>query len=265
MKRIFLYSFLSLFILIATIVVKAPAAFLLGHAMQKTQLFYMDNISGSLWNGKAQNLQIKIPVGRRSQIMQFSQVSWDLSALSLLTGKLSAEIEAKGFNQSIDFDISVSLLSGEVSLGESWLEADLALIKKFYPIPAKIGGRAELNITEALVQTKTENGMPFAQSLQAQLVIKELMVKVQKEAQLGDFGVNIFTEESDVINASFTDVDAVVGVTGKASFNQQTKAYSAKADIESKSNTPKIVTQALGFVARRDAKGIYALNYSGKL
>ena len=96
MKRIFLYSSLSLLIFLITVVVKAPAAFLLGHAMQQTQLFYMDNISGSLWQGKAQHLQVKLPAGRRSHVMQFSQVNWRISAMDLWMGNLNVQLEAKG-------------------------------------------------------------------------------------------------------------------------------------------------------------------------
>ncbi|MCK5880612.1 MAG: type II secretion system protein N [Sinobacterium sp.] len=266
MKKVVLSSVFILCVFVVIVAIKMPASFVLGQLANQTQAIYLESIQGSIWQGRAQHVQIKLPagtVGRRAKVVHLGAVEWQLSFWRLLTGNVALQLNTEHPNQTISTHLMASYFDKSIEFDETRLEVDLPFALTFYPVPAKINGTAELNLQQLSVAMRDD--MPFVNAIEGQLLVSQLNVAVTAPVELGDFGININSDDEGVIHATLSDVDATVSVSGKASLNQTSKAYSANGDITPTAKTDKMVTQALNFIAKKQADGRYVINYDGVL
>lgn len=266
MKKIVLSSLFILITFSIVLVVKMPASFVLSQVASQTQSLYFENAQGSIWTGSASQVQVKLPAGvvnRRAKVIHLGQVNWDLSFWALLTANVALSLDTQHSNQSLKTDLRLNVFSKSLELGETKFDVALPFAMTFYPVPAKINGKAELNLQR--LSLDVVDNMPIIQHVEGQLLVSQLEVAVTKPVSLGDFGVNIFSDEQGVLNATLSDVNATVAVSGKGQFNQTTKMYSANGEVTPTPKTDKMVVQALGFIAAKQASGSYTMNYNGVL
>ena len=266
MKKVVLISSLILVAFAVIVVSKMPASFIFSHVAKMTSSLYMDNIQGSLWQGEAKHVQVLLPagvVGRRAKVLHLGAVEWQLDFLPLLVGSIDLQLNTQHANQSINTELVVNVFSKSLSLEETLIDVSLPFVKTLYPVPAKINGRAEMTIQRLSLEV-LEN-KPVIKELEAQVLISELEVAVSTAVDLGDFGINLFSDDAGIINASVTDIDASVGVTGKGQLNQTSLDYSMNAEIVPNEKTSGSVIQALKFVSSQQANGHFSINHKGSL
>ena len=270
MKRIFLYSLLSVFAFLILLAYKTPSSFLISQLASQTGMVYMDTIKGSLFDGSANNVQLKLPpgiLGRRPYVLELGTVQWRIGLLSLLTTKLDLQLDTQHLNQSLNLNLKYGLLSGDVSIVDSQFSAALPFLLKFYPVPAKIDGQIELDI-QALAMVLDSSALPQSippiDALQAQVIIKQLNVAIKEAVDLGDFGVNLI-KEADQLIASASDINSSVSLEGRGTLSLTEQNYQLNAEVKPKPEAPAIIGQSLGFMARKQPDGTYNIKYSGKL
>ncbi len=266
MKKIVLLGLFLLLTFIVIVIVKMPASFVLSHAAKQSNMFYLDTIQGSLWQGSAENVQVKLPagiLGRRATVLQLGSVNWSLSFWQLLMANAAIQLQTKHVNQSLETTMDISLLSESVKVGETWFKIDLSFATTFYPVPAKIKGEAEVNLQSLFLELA--DNRPIMSNLVGQVLVSQLEIAVTAPVELGDFGVNISSDDEGVITALLSDVNATVGVSGKGTFDQATKAYTANGEVTPTAKTNNMVTQALRFIATPQSNGSFVINQSGSL
>jgi len=270
MKRVLLLSLAAVLVFVGFLLAKMPASFVFNHAANATNAFYMENVQGGLLQGSANNFQVRLPAGmltKRASVLHLGRIEWDIQVLPLILGNVAAKIKTHHHEQSLDVDFNAALLGQSLSLNPSLMSLDLGvwMNRLRLPLPIKAEGILEADIQS--LELVMQDELPFASDVMAQIVLKDLAVTMQQAVELGTFGINVSSDAQDasLLQASFSDVDAVLGFSGSAQFSQSEKNYSVEASAIPNAKTPDAVTQALSFMGRKQADGSLPIRYQGKL
>lgn len=211
------------------------------------------NLTGTLWNGKASQVQVDDVV--------LSKVQWSLKFWPLIIGK--ANVDVKFGNARDTNEVSGK---GRVSLGLSSISAqDLVVrlpaeyVKPLLPIPlGKVGGRVILEIDEYSNSTEfVQNpSAPLCQLLQGDLMWTKSEVVFNNPIRMGTIQSQLSCEE-EVLLANF-DGSNELGLEGTAKI-QSAQAFNFDGFVKPQPQLPTEVHQGIAMFSKLDSQGRYPI------
>ncbi len=212
---------------------------------------YIQNIEGSIWSGKASNLDI---AGE-----SIDTLHWQLNLLPLLTGTLSLDIQGKSAAGSLQARVdlgSATQIDASDITGKLHAEAFNGIIVKSLPIPIMLRGEIRPEI-ESLHYVKGKelniDGTIHWQQASLEGVQSLPLGEVKITSASKNTGSTIRLENSKGV----LDIDGNLQLNGDGSYNLQ-------FGLLNSSNRPDIDT-ILRMVGKADATGRYVIRKNGKL
>lgn len=241
------FIFAYLIFVLATI----PANVIVG-MVELPKNIKLGTVSGSLWSGKAAAIQIDNDV--------ISNLSWNLSPLSLIVGGINAEVK---FGKSRGKETISG--KGDVATDFSFSSVDLnnfvlrypasGLVQKMnLPIPATLSGQVVFNINDY------QQGKPYCEQLDGKITWNKASADVMgKKVALGKLAAQLGCDKGQVAlnikekNPLGLQFDALIGEKG----NLSGKGF-VKPDGTMSTDVHNTVQQLFG---PADSQGRFALKF----
>jgi general secretion pathway protein N len=211
----------------------------------------LGEVTGSMWSGEISAVQIKNDV--------LTDVKWQLSPLSLLTGSLSSEVT---FGRSKDS----SSISGQGGIStnfpmDSFSASDFTLrypaadfIKKMnLNLPTQIGGRLILTLDNF------DQGKPYCTALTGTLAwSKATMQGMGGLIKLGKLDAELGCKAGNVLMKVTKKNPLGLQVTSTLAANRK---FTVKGFVKPNGDMPTEVHNAMQFLGKADSKGRFAVNF----
>ncbi|NVK55860.1 MAG: type II secretion system protein N [Alteromonadaceae bacterium] len=236
----------AILLYIILLVVSMPAAQVINRLSLPANIS-ISGVSGTLWQGQAERLQI-------NNIL-INDLSWDVSAWSLLTGQLAADLNAGNMRDasSIAFKgpVKVNLFNPEsfstedflLYLPVAWVLAEVTL-----PIPVAAGGRFRVNVEELdFDNTACQTMMAYGDWLNA------TVAGTQGPIELGTFSAKISCAQQQFV-VDVAEPNAF-GLTMQAKAQQDMSNLSVTGQFKPDPSLPQEVHDAAQFFGRPNAEG----------
>lgn len=232
-----------------------PAKWVLGTVNQYFPDFYAENVSGTLWEGRASQVivkanGVKLPLG---------ETQWTLKGWPLLMGRAELELKTKHKNQYIDGNFWFSY-PNQFGANETQASIPANLIRQWYPLPIMVAGQVELTIKALAAQEQLVTELNGALSWQnAELNFG------QGDMPLGSFVAELSNNDENIIMANLIELQGDLGVSGEAQFNQSSRAYQAKVYFSPKPSANQVIAGTVTQMGLSQSDGRYLHAYSGTL
>ncbi len=228
------------------IVTLVPARFVY-HVAAPPELSLAD-ISGTVWSGRAEHASV---AG-----VYLRDLHWRTRPLSLLTGKLTADVSAEPVSGFIEGRFSVSA-GGKLGISDLTASIGLAALAEALQM-GRVDGSANLQI----VRLELEEGLPTTAVGRVE-VANLLVADIHRQAPLGGYRADFFTEDTGV-TASVEDTDGVFDVAGRFDIGAD-RSYRFIAKLSAKAAADESLTRQLRFLGTPDDNGQYELRLEGQL
>jgi len=212
---------------------------------------------GTLWHGKAKALAFNN--------QHFQNFEWQLKPWSIVLGRL---------NVSWSFDNGEAYGNGTVGLGLgrsiklSSVKANLpgAMVQPYLShVPAKLGGVFNVDIDELYYDAATADTTATLRSIKGQIIWHHAAMTVLNELALGEFQLNMTTDESGIVGLLKEIENSDLLAEGRL-FLTTDKNYKIDATLAVRHpGQRRDLSQGLSFLGRPDEKGQYKMSYSGQL
>lgn len=210
-----------------------------------------DGISGTIWKGNAQVL--RLPGAH------LGSVAWDMHALALLTGRLTADIELKrtdGFAKTLFTATPSKRLSFE----------DLSASLPLTALPAGVvpgGWTGTLNLRFA--DLVVEDGWPT--HLDGSLEALDLSNPARRTGGLGSYKVVFPPDASagDTIAGALSDLGGPLQVTGTVQLKKSDRSYVVEGLVAARPDAPQNLAKSLEILGPPDADGRRPFSVAGTL
>lgn len=212
---------------------------------------YAGGVSGTIWNGRAQVLQI--------QGINVGSVEWKLHALPLLTAHANADVKVTRIDGFAQTQLSVAP-TGTIHLKS--LSASLPL--SALPANALPGGWAG-TLNGRFQQLTLENGWPT--QVNGSLEVRDLNGPASKPAKAGSYVIQFdpAASSADVLKGAISDVgDGPLQVNGTLQLKSD-RSYAVEALVAARPDAPRNLVQALEFLGPADAQGRRQFNTEGTM
>lgn len=250
-RRIVLIVFSAIVVFSGFLIARFPANHALALAAKISEgMLTANNVSGTLWQGKADNIYVSY----FNQSMDLGRTQWQLSFWPLLLGNVKVELQADAGKQRIKTQLLASMSS--LQLKDTEVNMDVARLMQFYPLPIDVQGRVEL-----LLQTAKLNQQGVEQ-IDGSIVLKDLAFTFQKSIELGSYAARLSMDGEDV-KADISDLDANLTLEGYAKGNISQRRYEADINIKATEKTDDWIIQSLPMLAKKQADGSFLLQQSG--
>lgn len=210
---------------------------------------HLSSISGTIWSGKAENFKISG--------IELGSIKWNLHALNLIVGELSADISVLNNKQYINTEISVSY-SGKVELEETRFLVDLSSLQPLtYGLPFSYSGKASGYFPVSFFHKNNYVGV------NGKLSLTSIDMTSPQQQSFGDFVVDFRAEKEGATSGQLKDSGGVLNINGQLMLkkNGQLNISAKLAAREAGSS----LEQALSFLGKKDASGRVKFNNSFKL
>lgn len=214
----------------------------------------LGSVSGSLWQGSINQLRFK----DINQEQTFNNLSWSISASSLLTANLVADIKFGNIRQKGEYSgkgtIKFSLLSKELAISNANIKAPVSLLmaQVNLPLPINAKGRVTVKVKEYQL------GMPYCKMLNADISIQQLQIQglsgwfpIDEIAAKGKCKSGNVTFAVSKDNDLGLQLDIVLAAKNKLTVD---------GFIKPSVNMPKDVHDAVKFLGRPDVQGRYKVS-----
>jgi len=211
-------------------------------------------VSGSLWQGSITQLSFK----DRNQELVLNKVNWTLSASSLLTTNLVADIKFGNLRQKEEYsgkgNIKFGLLSNELTVTNANLRAPVELLMAQANLPLPINAKGRITIKAKEYQL----GKPYCKALNADISTQQLQI----QGLSGWFAIDEIAAKGKCKSGNITfavtkendlglQLDIILAANNKLTVD---------GFIKPKANMPKDVHDAVKFLGKPDPQGRYRVS-----
>jgi general secretion pathway protein N len=239
------WTLLCLLIYVAFLVIKLPAS----QVVSRVQLppdVSLSGVSGTIWNGHAQQV---IAHG-----LPLNKLSWQLDALPLLWGSVSAQVKAGDMRtvDEISFKAKLQLAKNSLSAQDlqAYLPTNLVISLLPLPFPVQADGRFRVQLEELDYADGCQALMGQGQWLKAEVA------GLQGQIVLGNFDAQLSCDEGDVLlevkEPNSFGLSAIARIP-------KTMQFSVEGKFKPDPNLPEEVQQAALFFGKPDGQGYYPL------
>lgn len=242
---IFIFSFIVFALL------KTPAAVALNLASSHLpKELEIGKVSGSVWQGRIMQL--------RFDGEQINNLSWDVSAWSLLTGQLSGNLKFGNIRDTSDIsgrgDFSYGLLDQSIALTDATLRLSVerAMKRLQLPLPINAKGRVIVDLDEY------NSGVPYCDTLTGEIASPNIDVQgLSGWFSIGPLSGQLSCKSGDI--AVLVDPDNRLGLEADAVLKANLD-FKVAGFIKPDLTLPKEVHDAVKLLFRADRDGRYPLN-----
>jgi hypothetical protein len=246
---------LGLLTFVMTVILSIPASFVFAHVNKAWPDFYADGVSGTLWDGQASNIIVRINGVKQA----FGETQWTLGLWPLLIGKAVVTLDARDENQRISGKVTTSYPL-HVELERVELKAPLSLLRNWYPLPIKVTGDAELILKTLEFDGENINELDGAFTWQQAGI--DLGAGL---TQLGSFLAVLSQPGEGAYQADVSQLKGQLGVSGLVSLNMLEKAYDAELVFKPEPGFDASMVAMIKQISKPQADGGLLLSYKGKL
>jgi general secretion pathway protein N len=208
-------------------------------------------VSGSVWNGKAQVLQV--------QGMNIGGVEWDLHVLPLFTLHLNADVKLSRVDGFATTAVSVGP-GGKVTLKQLTASLPLSAINN----PQFNGWTGQVNAKFA--RLTLDKGWPV--DVDGTLDAVDITGPPRKPANVGSYRVVFDPAAStpELLQGAVSDAgNGPLLINGTIKLKAADRSYEIDALVGTKGNTPQNLARALEFLGPPDAQGRRQFSMAGAL
>ena len=209
--------------------------------------FLASGISGSVWNGHAQEAM--------ANGFYLRDLNWDFQAMRLLTGKLAFAVDTKFASGFAEGNVAVGL-GGSVYASNFSGALPLEAIQS---IPAIRGTRGMLSLE--FDELQVSDGLPVVAD--GYFEIAGLSNPLIYREPIGGFRAEFFSQDSGIV-ASIEDTAAVIDLAGSLKLSED-GTYEFLAQISPLDSTPAALREQMRFLGSANERGQHELRLEGKL
>ena len=227
------------------LMINIPAAPIINALKDKIPQIQIQNVSGTLWQGSAQQVTIQ------SKHI-FKNVNWSVCIAYILTGNACVELDTIYNNNPISGQFMVDM-SNTVQGKNIKTTMSAQALSQLAPLPM---GEIAGNFVVDLTAVNWEQGkLPSASG-----VIKwnNASITIAETAQLGDVTIALTESEENPINANLSNKGGHLSISGLASANTMT-SYNLDL-ILTPNKASKNLRTSLGQFATPQANGSFTFN-----
>lgn len=253
MRRWWHYLLLGVVALLLFLVMRfpAPVAYSLAAGNLGGQV-KLAGISGTLWQGEAQQLQLNKQV--------VADLNWQLSAWSLLLGELSGEVSLHQDKAYLQSQLTTPLSGGEVVASDIEGRLPLNLIQPYLAqLPLPLEGVLSLKLKTLQLDAA---GRP--QQAEGRIVWHQAGVSAPQQLLFGDLQMDLESVAGGGIKGTISDSGGPLKLNVILTLSAE-GSYQVKGTIKGAESAPPELRQTLTMLGRANAEGAYPLNLSGTL
>ena len=245
-KYYILTAIVSYFIFLIATIPARPVIDLFGD-----DTILITGISGTLWNGKAQVINI-------DNIAQLNNTKWSLSGWKIFTGKIAADLDTQYSDKNITAELGTSFL-GRFFINNLDAEITADDVAKLANIPiAQLSGLISIDIEHA--QWK-QGELPLATGV---INWKDAIVTVAESASLGTVSITLSESEEQLLIADIKNQGGDIKISGNAKLVPE-EDYAVNITLSPTATASNNIKQSLGLFSKKQNNGTYLINNTGSL
>ena len=233
------------------LIINIPAALVINALKDKIPQIKIQNVSGTLWQGSAQQVTVQSK-------HVFKNVDWSVCLSHLLIAEACVEFDAiynkNPLSGQLNIDLNKNIQAKNIKTTMS-----AQALGQMITIPmGEIAG--DISVDLDTLNWK-QGGIPSANG-----VIKwnRASITIAETAQLGDVTISLTESEENPINAKISNQGGQLSIGGLASMNLKTD-YSLDLSFIPNKKASKNLKDSLSLFARPQANGSFVLKNSGNL
>ncbi len=247
-KSTLMYGGLGVLAYLIFLVTSFPIEQALKLVRGQMQGIYVQNITGTVWQGRAAKIQV--------QDQAFERVSWDVKPLSVALGQLEIDIAFSGNGRKGQGTLALGS-DGSLNIIDFTGSIPISEIDHYFNLPIDIGGLAEVRLDKVSLMGET---ITYAEG---EVRWKSGKVTSPLSIELGDFLMTLSTDESG-IQGKLSDEGGAVDISGTAQLNAD-NSYKFSGKIAPRGSKNAMLAQGIRALGRAGSDGRITLEYSGKL
>jgi len=244
-----------------SIILKLPASLIKKH-IEPIQEVKLDDYSGSIWNGSAQKLSVKVKTG----YIDIGQLSWSLKLSCIFTLKACADITISptpSSNGDIQMTSTVMVNKNKlVTLKNTDADIDAKWVLEMAGAPISATGVLKL-LSDSIVLDQSQ-ALP---SITGNLSWQNAAIDYPEEYELGAFSIELETEGTDqqrLINGVLSDQNGLIETNGTLLLNAQ-KLLKTDLRLSPNERTPESISDLMMFIGQPDKNGNYRIRQQTSL
>lgn len=255
--RVIGYLFLFLIAFAVTVVWKFPAAGVLPHV--STHPVAVAGVSGSIWNGSAQQVQPPNPA------LLAKNVNWRFRPAALMSGATAANLDFEVLGGSGNGDVSRNITNGDVTVTDGTFRMPAVNLGQFLPLPiVDFGG----NLIADIETLQLENNL--LKTTRGTVVWRNAEVTGGLQAALGQVVLDVEPQQVDgkpAHIATLSSKDGDLELNGEVQIDLNGN-YRADIRLKPTATANQGLTGALGSlgpIAKRESDGSYRIRNNGNI
>lgn len=211
----------------------------------------IQGVSGTLWNAKAQLINI-------DELITLENTQLSLSFWQVFTGKIAINTITHYSGQKINTRLGTSFL-GRLFINDLNAKISATDVTELANIPlAQLGGVISINIEHAEWK---QGELPLATG---EISWNNATVTVAEAASLGNVLIILGESDQQQLKADISNQGGDIKINGTANLIP-TENYAVDIKLKPTSSANNNIKQSLGMVAKKQKNGEYVLQYSGSL
>lgn len=233
------------------LIINIPAALVINALKDKIPQIKIQNVSGTLWQGSAQQVTVQSK-------HVFKNVDWSICLSHLLIGEACVEFDAIYNKNPLSGQLNVDLNKNIQAKNIKTTMSAQALGQMITLPIGEIAGDISVDLSEL---NWRQGDIPSANG-----VIKwnRASITIAETAQLGDVTISLTESEENPINAQISNQGGQLSIGGLASVSTETD-YSLDLSFTPNKKASKNLKDSLSLFARPQANGSFVLKNSGNL
>ncbi|MDH3977022.1 MAG: type II secretion system protein N [Gammaproteobacteria bacterium] len=250
MKRNYIFALSGAATFILSLLILAPAKLIQGTLSDNN--IRATGIQGSLWSGQIQTMSV--------QGWQLSETEWTMNPLTLLLGRVSADIKTRYPGGTAAGGLSLSL-GGRLSLVNFDAEGNLSPLSNLLQLP--LSGRYQAQVETA----EFKDAWPEVLVAEATVTGVLLDITGNPDAPRGDYSIQFNHDpvgDDQMLNGLIKDEGGPLDIVGQAILTPPA-SYELQLKVAARPEAPKDLLQALQFAGPVDAEGRREVALTGSL
>ena len=207
-------------------------------------------ISGTLWQGEAQQLQYRQGV--------VASLEWQLSAWRLMLGKLSGEVRLHQGEAYLESSVAAPLDGGELSLSGLEGRLPMRLIQPYLTrLPLPLEGVLSLKLDTLQLDAA---GRP--QQAEGRVVWHQAGVSAPQQLLFGDLQMVLRSLEGGGVEGAISDSGGPLQLRATLTLGAS-GSYRLQGTVRASESAPPRLSQNLSLLGPVNAEGFHPLNFSG--
>lgn len=234
----------------------APARLALAYANQFSPDIYASGVSGTIWDGKAAQLIVRV----NGVAQDLGEVQWQLAKLPLLWG--SADVNASTNQRDIktEFSAVANVFSKSATVSEAKFKLPVPLLRQFYPLPFTMEGTVDGRVERAVLANES------LEDVKGNVVWQNAMVNVGTGDQmLGDFVAEFAHQDDHSLLVELSELKGQLGLKGDIKIGADQKTYQANLNFKPDPALNPQVRSMLAQLGQANNAGEIQFKHQGRL